>query len=279
VYKEAAPGATIDFNLQRMNSAMPISASQTPLVEMCGICKSFAGIRALDEVALTLMPGEILGLVGDNSAGKSTLMKILSGTYTKDAGRILFEGRAVSFRRPPDSRSLGIEMVFQDFALCDNMDVSLNMFLGRWRTRGIFLAKRAMQAETRAILRRLNVDIGSVTRKVEGLSGGRQQALAIARAISFGPKVIILDEPTANLSPPAIDRVLELMGELKRLGIAQVIISHRLQDVFAVGDRVMVLKRGRNAGQRLIKETTEDEVLGLIVRGEEPGTARGAHGN
>lgn len=242
-------------------------ADMRPLVEMRGISKSFGGIRALDAVDLRIMPGEILGLVGDNSAGKSTLMKVLSGTYSKDAGQIFFEGQEANFRKPHDSRSVGIEMIYQDFALCGNMDISYNMFLGRWLTKGPFLDRRRMDNETRAVLRRLKVDIPSVRTMVEGLSGGRQQLLAIARAISFGPKLIVLDEPTANLSVPAIERVLELMAELKKQGVAQIVISHRLTDIFSIGDRVMVMKRGRNAGERRIRDTTEAEVLSLIVTG------------
>ena len=143
------------------------------------------------------------------------------------------------------------------------------MFLGRWLTKGIFLDKKRMDSETRDVLQRLRVDIPSVRLKVEGLSGGRQQSLAIARAISFSPKVIVLDEPTANLSVPAIARVLELMQELKKHDVAQIIISHRLTDVFSVANRVMVLKRGQNAGERVIRDTSEDEVLGLIIRGDQ----------
>lgn len=242
---------------------------QTPVVEMRGIFKSFGGIHALKGVHLTLMPGEILGLVGDNSAGKSTLMKILTGVYHRDAGEILVAGQPIHFKTPQESRDCGIEMIYQDFALCGNMDVSLNMFLGRWLTKGFLLDKRRMDLETRQVLQRLRVDIPSVRLKVEGLSGGRQQSLAIARAISFNPKVIVLDEPTANLSVPAIARVLELMQELRNHNVAQIIISHRLTDVFTVADRVMVLKRGQNAGERAIRNTTEDEVLGLIVRGDQ----------
>jgi simple sugar transport system ATP-binding protein len=244
------------------------NADLRPLVDMRGISKSFGGIRALDAVDLRIMPGEILGIVGDNSAGKSTLMKVLSGTYSKDAGQIFFEGEAVDFRAPHDSRALGIEMIYQDFALCGNMDISSNMFLGRWLTKGPFLDRRRMDKETREVLARLKVDIPSVRLKVEGLSGGRQQLLAIARAISFEPKLIILDEPTANLSVPAIQRVLELMAELKKHDVAQIVISHRLTDIFSIGDRVMVMKRGRNAGERRIRDTTEKEVLALIITGE-----------
>ena len=245
------------------------AASHAPVVEMRDVHKSFGGVKALHGVDLRLMPGEVLGLVGDNSAGKSTLMKILTGVYHRDSGDIFVDGKPVQFKTPLESRDVGIEMIYQDFALCGNMDVSLNMFLGRWLTRGIFLDKRRMDAETKSVLQKLRVDIPSVRLKVDGLSGGRQQILAIARAISFNPKVIVLDEPTANLSVPAITRVLELMRELKKHNVAQIIISHRLTDVFSIGDRVMVLKRGRNAGERVIRITTEDEVLGLIVRGDQ----------
>jgi simple sugar transport system ATP-binding protein len=245
-----------------------IVESQAPVIEMHNVHKSFGGIKALNGVSLKLMPGEVLGLVGDNSAGKSTLMKILTGVYHRDAGDILVDSKPVHFKTPLESRNAGIEMIYQDLALCRNMDVSLNMFLGRWPTKGIFLDKRRMDAETRSVLQKLAVDIPSVRLKVDGLSGGRQQSLAIARAISFNPKVIVLDEPTANLSVPAIARVLELMLELKKHNVAQIIISHRLTDVFSIGDRVMVLKRGRNAGERIVSATSEDEVLGLIVRGD-----------
>lgn len=237
------------------------------LVEMRGIDKTFGAVRALHGVDLRLMPGEILGLVGDNSAGKSTLMKVLTGAYHRDEGAILIEGRPVHFRTPHDSRDAGIEMIYQDFALCGNMDVAQNVFLGRWPRKRLFVDRRRMYAEADAVLKRLNVDVNSVFQKVESLSGGRQQSVAIARAISFAPKVVILDEPTANLSAMATSRLLETMLELKRQGVAQIIISHRLTDIFEVGDRVMVLKRGRNVGERVIKETTEKDVLELIVQG------------
>jgi simple sugar transport system ATP-binding protein len=256
-------------------SAMPAAAlrdepepAQIPLIEMQGISKAFGAIQALTKVNLRLMPGEILGLVGDNAAGKSTLMKILSGAYAMDEGRILLQGEEAHFASPHDSRKRGIEMIYQDFALCGNMDVASNMFLGNWPTRGWFVDKKGMEAEAWQILRRLNVDIASVNLRVESLSGGRQQLVAIARAVSFDPKVVILDEPTANLSVPVARRLLDLMRDLKSHNVAQIIISHRLQDVFEVGDRVMVLKRGRHVGERYINKTTEDEILGLIVQGD-----------
>jgi simple sugar transport system ATP-binding protein len=239
----------------------------TPIVEMQGIDKAFGAVQALHGVNLRLMPGEILGLVGDNAAGKSTLMKVLTGAYPRDAGEIRIEGRPAHFRSPHDSRDAGIEMIYQDFALCGNMDVAQNIFLGRWPRRGLFINRRKMYAEATAVLARLKVEVNSVYQKVESLSGGRQQSVAIARAISFDPKVVILDEPTANLSSAATKRLLETMTELKRQGVAQIIISHRLTDIFEVGDRVMVLKRGANVGERRIGETSEEEVLELIVQG------------
>jgi simple sugar transport system ATP-binding protein len=246
---------------------MPDTPKPAPIVEMKGISKSFGPVNALIDVDLTLYPGEVLGLVGDNSAGKSTLMKVLTGAYHRDKGSVTVAGEPVNFKSPHDSRDRGIEMIYQDFALCGNMNVAQNIFLGRWPRRGIFLNRRKMYEDADAVLQRLKVNVNSVYQKVESLSGGRQQSVAIARAISFNPRVVILDEPTANLSVMATERLLETMVELKRQGVAQIIISHRLTDIFAVGDRVMVLKRGENVGDRYIKDTDEHEVLEIIVSG------------
>jgi simple sugar transport system ATP-binding protein len=239
-----------------------------PIIEMRDISKAFGAVQALRGVDLRLYPGEILGLVGDNSAGKSTLMKIMTGAYHRDSGDIIVAGTPSNFRGPHESRAAGIEMIYQDFALCGNMDVGQNIFLGRWPVNGWFVDRRKMYEEADGVLKRLKVDVNSVHQKVESLSGGRQQSVAIARAISFDPRVIILDEPTANLSVTATQRLLETMLELKRHGVAQIIISHRLQDIFAVGDRIMVLKRGENVGERVIAETSEHDVLQLIVAGK-----------
>lgn len=238
-----------------------------PIVEMRRINKAFGAVQALNEVDLRLYPGEILGLVGDNSAGKSTLMKILTGAYHRDSGEVLVAGAATNFRSPHESRGAGIEMIYQDFALCGNMDVGQNIFLGRWPRNGMFVDRKTMYAEAGKVLKRLKVDVNSVYQRVESLSGGRQQSVAIARAISFEPRVVILDEPTANLSVMATERLLETMLELKKQNVAQIIISHRLQDIFAVGDRVMVLKRGENVGERWIRQSSEQEVLEVIVSG------------
>jgi simple sugar transport system ATP-binding protein len=242
-------------------------ANDAWLVEMRKISKSFGAVRALIDVDLTIRPGEILGLVGDNSAGKSTLMKILTGAYQRDSGAVMVDGTETHFKSPHESRDAGIEMIYQDFALCGNMDVGQNIYLGRWPRKGLFVDRRRMYADAGEVLRRLNVDVNSVYQRVESLSGGRQQSVAIARAISFQPRLIVLDEPTANLSVVATDRLLETMLELRKQNVAQIIISHRLTDVFKVGDRVMVLKRGQNVGERIVARSTEQEVLELIVSG------------
>ncbi len=239
-----------------------------PLVEMRQIEKRFGAVQAVAGVDLTLEPGEALGLVGDNSAGKSTLMKVLAGALQADAGEIRFRGAPARFGSPADARRRGIEMVYQDFALCDNLDVAQNIFLGRWPMRGRFLVHRAeMQRAAEEMLERLHVDIPSVAIQVSALSGGRRQSVAIARALSFDPEVLILDEPTANLSPGATQEVLRLVAELKTHGVGVIFISHRLQEVFQIGDRVTVLKQGRHVATRRVRDVTEDEILGLIVTG------------
>lgn len=248
-------------------AADPQAEGVTPIVEMRGINKTFGPVKALQNINFKLAPGEILGLVGDNSAGKSTMMKVLTGAYQRDDGEVLVNGQPTHFRSPHESRKRGIEMIYQDFALCGNMDVGQNIFLGRWPSNGLFVDRKAMYEKAKEVLDRLKVDVNSVYQKVESLSGGRQQSVAIARAVSFDPKVVILDEPTANLSVMATDRLLETMAELKKQGVAQVIISHRLTDIFEVGDRVMVLKRGENVGDRYVKHTDEHEILSMIVTG------------
>lgn len=237
------------------------------IIEMRNISKAFGAVQALANVDFHLAPGEVLGLVGDNSAGKSTLMKVLTGAYHRDSGDVLVDGQPTNFRSPHQSRDMGIEMIYQDFALCGNMDVAQNIFLGRWPTKGPFVDRKRMYDEANDVLKRLKVNVNSVYQKVESLSGGRQQSVAIARAISFDPKVVILDEPTANLSHSATSTLLQTMLELKAHGVAQIIISHRLIDIFEVGDRIVVLKRGQNVGDRYIKHTSEQEILELMITG------------
>lgn len=230
-------------------------AEQTPVVEMQNIKKHFGAVQALRGVDLTLQHGEVLGLVGDNAAGKSTLMKVLSGAYIPDEGQIFIEGRKAHITNPEDSRRLGIEMVYQDFALAGNLDVAANIFLGREIVRwGLSLIrimnKSAMEEHSRNLVDRLKIDISSVRLKVDRLSGGQRQAVAIGRATAFNAKVIIMDEPTAALSVAAISKVLDLIRELKAQGCSVILISHRLEDIYAVCDRVVVLRQGRKVADR-----------------------------
>jgi ABC-type sugar transport system ATPase subunit len=222
----------------------------TPVVEMRNIKKNFAAVQALRGVDLVLHHGEVLGLVGDNAAGKSTLMKVLSGAYLPDEGEILIEGRKAHMTDPLDARHLGIEMVYQDLALADNLDVTANVFLGREAVStqlgplGV-LDSRRMEQDGQRLLDRLKIDIPSVRLLVERLSGGQRQAVAIARATAFSSKVIIMDEPTAALSVAAISKVLDLVRELKAQGASIIVISHRLEDIYSVSDRMVVLRQGR----------------------------------
>jgi ABC-type sugar transport system ATPase subunit len=229
---------------------MEQTTERSPVVELQGIKKHFGAVQALRGVDLALHHNEVLGLLGDNAAGKSTLMKVLSGAYIPDGGQILIEGQEVHFANPMDARRKGIEMVYQDYALANNLDVSANVFMGREVVRvklgpiGV-LDYRYMEKETRNLLARLKIDIASVRQKVERLSGGQRQAVAIARATAFDAKVIIMDEPTAALSVAAIDKVIDLVRELKAQGSSIIIISHRLEDIYRVSDRMIVLRQGR----------------------------------
>lgn len=229
----------------------------TPIVEMSDIHKRFGAVQALRSVTLTLNQGEVLGLVGDNAAGKSTLMKVLSGALIPDEGHILINSQKVHITNPEDSRRLGIEMVYQDYALANNLDVSANVFLGReivrWKLGSVgMMDKKSMEEQAQNLMDRLRIDIDSVRLKVENLSGGQRQAVAIGRATAFDAKVIIMDEPTAALSVAAISKVLDLIRELKNLGSSIIMISHRLEDVYEVSDRVIVLRHGRKVADRPI---------------------------
>ncbi len=229
---------------------METSADTTPVVEMRNIKKNFGAVQALKGVDLILHHNEVLGLVGDNAAGKSTLMKVLSGAYIPEEGEIFIEGKNTHLTDPLHARRLGIEMVYQDLALANNLDVTSNVFLGREAVSmhaGSFsvMDGRHMEREAQRLLDRLKIDIPSVRLLVERLSGGQRQAVAIARAMAFNSKVIIMDEPTAALSVAAISKVLDLVKELKAQGGSVIIISHRLEDIYHVSDRLMVMRTGR----------------------------------
>ena len=245
-----------------------------PLVEMRGIVKTYGAVRALHRADLTLAPGEVLGLVGDNAAGKSTLMKVLAGAVAADAGEIRVAGVPAAFDRPTGARAAGIEMVHQDFALVPHLTVTQNVFLGRELLRrrlgAPVLDRRAMDSRARELFAALGLRVPSVTLPVRALSGGQQQAVAIARATGFAARLVIMDEPTANLGAPAIAKVRETILRLKAQHVAVIVISHRLEDVFAVADSIQVMKRGEVTGVRRVADTTADEILGMIVTGRDP---------
>jgi len=250
-------------------------ASQEPIVRMQKIHKYFGPVRALQGVDLHLQRREVLGLVGDNGAGKSTLMKVLSGVYQADQGQIYLVDRLVRFRSPHDSRAAGIEMVYQDLALAGNLDVAANIFLGqettKKRLRGIFdfLDHQRMADEATRLLERLRIDIRSVKTPVEKLSGGQRQAVAIARSMEFHARVVIMDEPTAALAVREVSKVLDLIRGLKEHDVAVILISHRMQDIFEVCDRIMVLRQGRKVGDLPRSETDMDGVVALITGAQE----------
>ena len=237
--------------------------AEVPIIEMRNIKKHFGAVQALRGVDLSLHQNEVLGLVGDNAAGKSTLMKVLSGAYIPDEGEILIEGKPAPISKPEDSRRLGIEMVYQDFALTNNLDVAANIFLGReavrWKLGPIRIMDRQhMEKRAREVIDNLKIMLDSVNLKVQNLSGGQRQAVAIGRATAFNAKVIIMDEPTAALSVAAIQQVLDLIAELKAQGCAIIIISHRLEDIYQAGDRVIVLRHGRKVADNPITGDIHD---------------------
>lgn len=253
----------------KMNNA---SATGQPLVALENIQKSFGAVTAVRGVSIDVMPGETFALLGDNAAGKSTLMKILTGVYQPDAGVIRLDGEPVDFHTPAASRTAGIEMVYQDFALADNLDVRSNIFLGREPQKNLLgplvriVDRKKMESETDRVLKRLDIPINPRL-KVKRLSGGQRQAVAIGRALAFDARLIIMDEPTANLSVAKVDKLIEVTQKLKELGIAVIIITHRLDEAFAVADRCAVMRQGEVVGRLDMSEVTETEVAHLISYG------------
>jgi ribose transport system ATP-binding protein len=252
-----------------------------PFVAMRGIVKTFGAVRALRRVDFEVAHGEIVGLVGDNAAGKSTLMKVLSGVYTADAGEILIEGTPTRLASPMDARAAGIEMVYQDFALVPELSVTQNIFLGREITRELlsmrFLNQPAMARQASELFGRLGLRVPPVDTPVRALSGGQQQAVAIVRAIAFDARLVIMDEPTASLGATAIAKVRETIGRLKAHGVAVIVISHRLEDVLTTADRVVVMKHGHVVGTRAVADTAADEIVHMIIAGSDPRRPAQAH--
>jgi len=252
--------------------------SDVPLVEMRHIYKRFGGVHAVEDCTIDLMPGEVVGLVGHNGAGKTTLMKMLSGAYPADSGEILINGGAVEINNPRDAQAQGIETIYQTLALADNLDAPANMFLGReimtpYRT----LDDDAMEAEARQVIYRLNPNFTNIKDAVRTMSGGQRQSVAIARAIQFNARILIMDEPTAALGPQETAMVAELIKQLKAEGIGIFLISHDLHDVFDLSDRVTVMKNGRLVGTRHTSDVTKDQVLGMIILGKLPEEEAAVH--
>ena len=239
------------------------------ILEAKNVSKFFGTITALKDANLSLRSGEVLGVVGDNGAGKSTLMKVLSGLYNPSEGSIYFEGKEVFFSSPRDSQNLGIEMVYQDLSLAENLPIGDNIFLGREPTRSFgpikFLDHKKRKQFTEEHLAKLKINVKSADQKVEELSGGQRQAVAIARATAFDAKIVIMDEPTAALAVKEVGKVLDLIRGLKNLGVGVIVISHRMDDIFSVSDRVMALFQGANFAESSLKETSRDEVVGWIM--------------
>ena len=232
-----------------------------------GIHKGFGSISALRGVDLDLFAGECVGLIGDNAAGKSTLSKIIAGAYLPDRGTIRLGGAETRFAGPADARARGVEMVYQDLSLCDTIDVPGNLFLGREISRAGFLDKAAMAEAAGRILRDLGIRIPDLRAKVAQLSGGQRQSIAIARAASFDPRLLIMDEPTSALAVAEVEAVLALIRRLAGSGVGVVLVTHRLQDLFRVCDRIVVMYEGTKVAERPIGDTNLEEVVRLIVGG------------
>ncbi|HWP33503.1 MAG TPA: ATP-binding cassette domain-containing protein, partial [Solirubrobacterales bacterium] len=242
-------------------------ATGAPLLELEGVSKRFGPVQALDRVDFAVHEGEVVGLVGDNGAGKSTLVKAIAGIHTADAGAVRFEGREVSISRPQDATELGIATVYQDLALCDNLDVVANIFLGQEEIAGgpgevtRQLDETKMEHRANELLSSLAVTIPSLRSEVGTLSGGQRQQVAVARSLLGKPRVVLLDEPTAALGVPQTKQVLELIGRLRERDLGVVVISHNLANVFEVADRIVVLRLGKTAGDFQAEQTTEEHVV------------------
>jgi len=243
-----------------------------PLVEMRDISVAFGGVHAVRNVTIDLHPGEVVGLVGGNGAGKSTLMRVLSGAHTADSGQILIDGKPVAIGNPREAKAYGIETIYQTLALADNVDAAANMFLGRELTsRFGSLNDGAMESATRKVMHRLNPNFKNFKSPVKSLSGGQRQSVAIARAVHFNARILIMDEPTAALGPAETAQVRDLVKQLKDEGIGIFLISHDIHDVFDLSDRISVMYHGQVVGTVEKGTITTDEILAMIIMGKKPG--------
>jgi ABC-type sugar transport system ATPase subunit len=244
----------------------------TPIVETIGLSRFFKGVVALNQVSISIASGQVVGLVGDNGAGKSTFVKILSGDLEPSAGQVVIEGEPVHFRHPRDAKKKQIETIYQDLALCENLNIMENVFLGHESYRNPFLRlldRRRMYSETAQLLKELGIRVSSTRELVMNLSGGQRQATALARVARAGAKLIILDEPTAALGVNETRNLLDLVMRFKEQGQTIIIISHEMRDVFEVTDRIIVLKRGELVADKPTAETDPDEIVRYIIRGRE----------
>jgi D-xylose transport system ATP-binding protein len=244
--------------------------NRTPLVEMRDMSISFGGIKAVDHVSIDLHPGEVVGLLGHNGAGKSTLIKILAGAYKADNGEIFINGEKVEINNPRDARNLNIETIYQTLALADNLDAASNLFLGREMMRRGLVDDASMEAEARKIMGRLNPNFRKFNVPVSALSGGQRQSVAIARAVYFNARILIMDEPTAALGPHETQMVAELIRELKAQGLGIFLIEHDIHNVMKLCDRASVMKNGQLVGTVNVNEVTDDDILGMIILGKKP---------
>lgn len=244
------------------------------LLSAKNLTKRFGGLTAVNDVSLDVFPGEVIGLVGDNGAGKSTFIKMVSGVYQPNDGEIVFQGKSVTFAGPREARDLGIETIYQDLALAENLDAASNIFLGREIKRQYLgglvktLDRGKMREESIQILDRLDIRIPSLGQQIRNLSGGQRQAVAIARTIYWNARLVIMDEPTAALGVAEQRKVLRLVRTLSDQSVPVILISHNMQDVFAVSDRIVVMRRGRKVGELIAAKTTPDEVVSLMVGAE-----------
>ncbi|MCX7303743.1 MAG: ATP-binding cassette domain-containing protein [Hyphomicrobiales bacterium] len=247
-------------------------SSVTPLLEVSSLSKHFGAVRALHDVSMKVHPGEVVALAGDNGAGKTTLIKAISGVFRPTSGEVKLKGEPVSFTTPQEARDKGIETIYQDLALADNLTIGGNIFLGREPMRRAFgflpvLDRKKMADAARTTMAMLDFHVSRTEAPVSNFSGGQRQAVAIGRAVYWDAQVLIMDEPTAALGVPEQRKVISLIKQLKTQGRGVIFISHNLQDIFAVSDRIIVLRRGVMAGERKISETTHDEVVKLMVGG------------
>jgi ABC-type sugar transport system ATPase subunit len=244
------------------------------MLEVKGVSKHFGGVTALNNVSMNLQAGEVLALAGDNGAGKSTLIKVISGVHAPDKGSLAYQGQPLRANSPLQARNLGIETIYQDLALADNLDVGANIFLGREPMKSFLgmakvIDRRKMLKESREVLHSLDIEIpeSSLEQPVRNLSGGQRQAIAISRAIYWNAKLLIMDEPTAALGVPEQRKVLELIDKLRTQKIGIIFISHNLNDIFAASDRILILRQGRVVGENKISETSREEVVSQMVSG------------